>query len=102
MTVLQQLTSKRTQDIFLSYWLDRVYLIGSHARGTANSGSDIDLIFAPGAGERFSLFRIGGLKSHLEATLWTAVDLVKEWHIRPELLPYIEQDKTLIYSHESR
>lgn len=69
-----------------------VRLFGSHARGQAVDGSDIDLIveFAPGRVP--GLFEFAGLKLDLEAKLGATVDLFTPDSLHPALREEITRD----------
>jgi len=65
-------------------------IFGSWARGTATTGSDVDLLVAfdgPATARRFY-----GLQLFLEDLLQQPVDLVTEQALRKELRPALEAD----------
>jgi len=65
-------------------------IFGSWARGTATTGSDVDLLVAfdgPATARRFY-----GLQLFLEDLLQQPVDLVTEQALRKELRPAVEAD----------
>lgn len=66
-------------------------LFGSTARDEAASGSDIDILVAfdgPATSKRFF-----GVQFYLEDLFGCSVDLITEKALRPELRPYIEQER---------
>jgi predicted nucleotidyltransferase len=66
-------------------------LFGSTARDTATSGSDVDVLVAfdgPATSKRYF-----GVQFYLEDLLGCPVDLITEKALRPELRPYIEQER---------
>ncbi|MEA2109831.1 MAG: nucleotidyltransferase family protein [Pseudomonadota bacterium] len=66
-------------------------LFGSTARNTATSDSDVDILVAfdgPATSKRYF-----GVQFYLEDLLGCPVDLVTEKALRPELRPYIEQER---------
>lgn len=66
-------------------------LFGSTARGEAGADSDVDVLVAfdgPATSKRYF-----GVQFYLEDLLGCPVDLVTEKALRPELRPYIEQEK---------
>jgi uncharacterized protein len=65
-------------------------LFGSTARGTAQSGSDVDLLVEFDGPADFDSFM--GLKGYLEDLLGVTVDLVTEKALRAPLRPHIEQE----------
>jgi uncharacterized protein len=65
-------------------------LFGSFARGTARTGSDIDVLVdfdGPATSKRYF-----GVQFYLEDQLGQPVDLVTEKAMRQELRPFIEKD----------
>ena len=66
-------------------------LFGSLARGQETDRSDIDVLVAfdgPATSKRYF-----GVQFYLEDLLGCPVDLVTEKALRPELRPYIEQER---------
>ena len=55
------------------YDIDRVYLFGSYARGTANDDSDVDLCLE--TGRTFSLFNAGAFSHALDKLLGVPIDM---------------------------
>jgi predicted nucleotidyltransferase len=73
------------------FGVKRLALFGSAARDTARPDSDIDVLVAfdgPATSERYF-----GVQFYLEDVLGRPVDLVTESALRPELKPYVEQDR---------
>ena len=71
--------------------MTRLALFGSTARDTADSGSDVDVLVAfdgPATSKRYF-----GVQFYLEDLLGCPVYLVTEKALRPELRPYIEQER---------
>jgi predicted nucleotidyltransferase len=68
-SVLTHLRSQRVRDIFDRNHIERVYLVGSFARGEERDTSDIDLIFEKKPNTKFTLFNIGDMKYSLEEEL---------------------------------
>lgn len=69
----------------------RLALFGSIARDAATSKSDIDILVAfdgPATSRRYF-----GVQFYLEDLLGCPVDLVTEKALRPELRPYIDQER---------
>lgn len=58
-----------------------VRIFGSHPRGTAHAGSDIDLLVEPGSD--FTLFDHGTLIAELEESLGCKVDVVTHGALHP-------------------
>ncbi len=73
------------------FGVTRLALFGSTARGEAGADSDVDVLVTfdgPATSKRYF-----GVQFYLEDLLGCAVDLVTEKALRPELRPYIEQEK---------
>jgi hypothetical protein len=73
------------------FGVTRLALFGSIARDTATKGSDIDILVAfdgPATSKRYF-----GVQFYLEDLLGCPVDLVTEKALRPELRPFIEQER---------
>lgn len=73
------------------FGVTRLALFGSTARDAATSSSDIDVLVAfdgPATSKRYF-----GVQFYLEDLLGCPVDLVTEKALRPELRPYIEQER---------
>ncbi len=94
--ILTTLRTTEIREIFKRNNVQRVYLVGSFARGENTDKSDIDLIFEKPTGVVFSLFNIGDMKSSLEASLGREVDLVAESSIHPKFRANLEHDKILV------
>lgn len=81
--------------IAAEYGIERVYLFGSRARGTAGPDSDYDLCIIPG--KETSLLDIGEFLIDCRETLEHEVDVVSETSIRPALYNAIYRDRKLLY-----
>lgn len=73
---------------------ERVYLFGSHARGTATKTSDIDLRIDKGDVTGFAL---GGLQSSIQEELGYPVDISTTGSLDKEFLDRIKRDEILLY-----
>ena len=85
------LLSRSKEELQARFGVTRLALFGSTARDTANRESDIDILVAfdgPATSKRYF-----GVQFYLEDLLGRPVDLVTEKALRPELRPYIEQDR---------
>lgn len=91
------LTSIETavRDIASSFDIDKVYLFGSYARGTANDCSDIDLCLETGSS--FSLFNAGAFSHELGSALNTPIDLTTESSLYSFVKNECLRDRILIY-----
>jgi predicted nucleotidyltransferase len=73
------------------FGVTRLSLFGSTARDTATPNSDIDILVdfdGPATSKRYF-----GVQFYLEDLFGCSVDLVTEKALRPELRPYIEQER---------
>jgi len=87
---LELLTSSKSE-LQARFGVTRLALFGSTARNTATSDSDVDVLVAfdgPATSKRYF-----GVQFYLEDLLGCPVDLVTEKALRPELQPYIEQER---------
>lgn len=85
------LLSRSKPELQARFGVTRLALFGSTARDTAKSDSDIDVLVAfdgPATSSRYF-----GVQFFLEDLFGCPVDLVTEKALRPELRPYIEQDR---------
>jgi hypothetical protein len=88
--VLELLTRSKPE-LQARFGVTRLALFGSTARDTAASGSDVDILVAfngPATSKRYF-----GVQFYLEDLLNCRIDLVTEKALRPELRPYIEQER---------
>lgn len=82
------------------FGVSRLALFGSTARDTATSSSDVDILVAfdgPATSQRYF-----GVQFYLEDLLNSAVDLVTEKALRPELRPYIEKECLNVWDRRAR
>lgn len=72
----------------------KIYLYGSHARGTARLGSDIDL--ALDTGNKIPIRDLGEITNVIEGlSIPYKIDVVDMYSISPEMRHEIERDKIL-------
>ena len=86
-----ELLSRSKPRLQTRFGVTRLALFGSTARDTAASDSDVDVLVAfdgPATSKRYF-----GVQFYLEDLLGCPVDLVTEKALRPELRPYIEQER---------
>jgi uncharacterized protein len=86
-----ELLRRSKPELKTRFGVTRMALFGSIARDTATSGSDVDVLVAfdgPATSKRYF-----GVQFYLEDLLGCPVDLVTEKALRPELRPYIEQER---------
>lgn len=77
------------------YDIEKVYLFGSHARGTAHAGSDVDLCLE--TGPTFSLFNAGAFSKRLEDALGASIDVVTERSLYGFACASCLADRVLLY-----
>ncbi len=86
-----ELLFRSKPDLQARFGVKRLALFGSTARDRAESDSDIDILVAfdgPATSRRYF-----GVQFYLEDLLGCPVDLVTEKALRPEIRPYIEQER---------
>ena len=86
-----ELLARSKPELQARFGVIRLALFGSMARETATSASDVDILVAfdgPATSKRYF-----GVLFFLEDLLGCPVDLVTEKALRPELRPYIEQER---------
>ena len=81
---------KKEQEKLQSLGVRSLALFGSTARGEARVGSDVDFLVDFVGAATFDQYM--GLKIFLEDLLGCSVDLVTRKRVRPELVPYVEQE----------
>jgi predicted nucleotidyltransferase len=86
-----EILSRSKLELQARFGVTQLALFGSTARNAATSDSDIDILVAfdgPATSKRYF-----GVQFYLEDLLGRPVDLVTEKALRPELRPYIEQER---------
>ncbi len=78
-----------------AHGVESVSLFGSYSRGTANAGSDVDLVIEKGALR--SLFQLSGFRLAVEDALKLPVDLVTSESSDKSFLDLIRKDEVLLY-----
>lgn len=86
-------------DIIRKYFstqpVSKAWLFGSFARGEQTEDSDVDLLVA--LDENVGLFKFSEMYGNLKDLLNRQVDLVPQESLYPDLIPYVDADKILIY-----
>lgn len=77
--------------------IDRLFLFGSYARGTAAQASDVDLIADFDAAKRLSLFDKAGLEVELGELLNSRVDLCDRAMLKEPVRLSAEQEAVLVF-----
>ncbi len=88
------------KEYLISQPVKKAYLFGSHARGTANAASDIDILVELDRTKPIGLHFVR-MKIELENLLQAKVDLLSDKGISKYIRQYIENDKTLIYEKDA-
>ncbi|MBI1195731.1 MAG: DNA polymerase subunit beta [Gammaproteobacteria bacterium] len=86
-----ELLSNCKPELQARFGVTQLALFGSTARGTAANGSDVDVLVAfdgPATSKRYF-----GVQFYLEDLFGCQIDLVTEKALRPELRPFIEQER---------
>jgi uncharacterized protein len=84
-------------DYFKDKPVKKVYLFGSYARGEETPESDVDILVDLDPEARVGGFQFGGMLEDLKDILFKDVDLLTRNSISKYILPYVENDKILIY-----
>lgn len=88
---------ERLRNYFASQPIERVWLFGSYARGEETFESDVDFLVDFDKNAKISLLKHSGIMTDLEDLLQLPVDVVREGTVYPEIKPYVDADKILIY-----
>ena len=86
-----ELLSRSKPELRARFGVVRLALFGSTARDEATADSDVDVLVAfdgPATSKQYF-----GVQFYLEDLLGRPVDLVAEKALRPELRPYINQER---------
>lgn len=84
------------QDYFVDKPVLKAYLFGSYSRNEADENSDVDILVDLDYSRHIGLGFVQ-MKLDLEEKLKKPVDLVSSQGVSKRILPYINQDKTVIY-----
>ncbi len=79
----------------------KAWLFGSFARGDEREDSDVDILVQFDNKAKVGLLRHASIMLGLEDLLHRNVDLVTEGSLYPEVRPYVDADKILIYERNS-
>jgi len=88
---------ERLQVYFSAQPVKQAYLFGSFARGVADERSDVDILVELDHTNPIGLGFVQ-MSLDLEALLGRRVDLVTTKGLSPHVKPYVDRDKTLVYS----
>ena len=84
----------RLPELSVQYGVSSLELFGSYARGDQGRGSDLDVLVE--FDRTPSLFEFVGLQDHLSDLLGIKVDLVMKDALKPDLAPFILEDRILV------
>ena len=84
------------KSVFSDNPVKRAFLFGSFTRGEADRDSDVDILVELDYTKHIGIGFVK-MKDQLEEILNKKVDLVSENSISKHILPFINQDKQLIY-----
>ncbi|SEW14362.1 nucleotidyltransferase family protein [Chitinophaga arvensicola] len=93
---LSQNDIKIIQQYFSDKPVKKAFIFGSHARGTADDQSDIDILVELDYTKYIGLGFVT-MQQDLEDKLHKKVDLISEKAVSKYILPFIKSDKQLIY-----
>lgn len=95
----QQIVSKISQYL-KSLPINKAWVFGSFARNEEDKDSDIDLLieFMPNVKIGLQYFR---MIADLEEICGRRIDLVESGMLHPDVLPFINNDRILIYERRS-
>jgi len=86
---------KIIQPIAARYGVERIFLFGSHARGDAIPGSDIDLRIDSGAIKGY--FKLAGFHRELQDALKLSVDVLTTGSLEESFLSRIAKEEVVLY-----
>lgn len=84
-------------DYFRTQPIVRAWLFGSFARGSASTGSDIDVLVELDDSANIGLVEFVRMKQGLERLLEQSVDVVSTEGLSPYIKPHIDSEKVLMY-----
>lgn len=92
---------ERLSRYFVTKPVSKAWIFGSYARGEENPESDLDVLvdFEPNCSP--SLLGFVHIMNELTDLLNLKVDLVKQGTVIPEIAPFIEKDKILVYERRT-
>ena len=86
---------EKTVPIAIRYGLNKLYLFGSYAKGTANEESDIDILYEKG--DRITLLGVSSMLQDLKEALNKPVDLVSVNSLEPSFSESVYGTEILLY-----
>ena len=86
---------EKTVPIAIRYGLNKMYLFGSYAKGTANEESDIDILYEKG--DKITLLGVSSMLQDLKEALNKPVDLVSVNSLEPSFFESVYGTEVLLY-----
>ena len=91
------LNFEKIKKYFASKPIEKAWLIGSYARGTQTSDSDVDILVKFDPEARIGLFMFSQIIDDLENIAKKNIDLVEEGTFYPWIEENVSKEKILIY-----
>ncbi len=88
---------KRREAELRALGVDALYLFGSHARGDARPGSDVDLFFDAAGRKNFSLLDLAGIADRIGDLLCTKADVHLRDCLHRRIRPQAETDALRVF-----
>lgn len=82
-----------------AHGVNKVFLFGSYARGSATEESDVDLEVDT-VGNPIGLFALSGLKLEIQNQLHKNVDLITTGGLKDDIKKEIHKERVLIYEKQ--
>ena len=95
--MLSAIEIEKIRHYFSSKPVNRAFLFGSVARNEEQPDSDIDILIEIDENVKMGLVKFFLMQIDLEEMLHKKVDLLAEGGVSKYILPYINQDKVLVY-----
>lgn len=73
------------------------YVVGSHARGEARLGSDVDLLIDVDPDSRFHLLHLAAIQHACEEALGRPTDVLTRGALDPEVLGAMEREAVQVF-----
>lgn len=81
--------------------VQKAYLFGSFARGSATESSDVDILLELKKPVTISLLDIATMQIELSEQLNRSVDILTSEGVSPHIKPFIDKEKVVIYEREN-
>lgn len=87
---------EKIRRVLLNKPVKRAFLFGSFQRGDADNDSDVDILVELDYSKHIGIGFVN-IKDQLEEALHKRVDLISRNAVSEHIMPFINQDKELIY-----